>query len=263
MANEVFTQSIPSYDREKVSRLNFVNSAVGEMICPVWTFEYYNNILKNSTPELDEQARAASVYFSILARNPQVTSNEETSFIPFEESYQPDYLLGSEFWLNFRPTDFKVGDVFAKTSAYSNYIKMLQTAPAKDVYLYNLYKLKTYLSKLNLTKGIEQTLAEQSRKLQGLKVQAQEAKAAAARSLAYSQINANMSEEERFAAAERQAKAKEEYKEAEENEKDIERRLTNITNGLPEDFGEGEGKGGINIALLAAIGVGAFFLLRR
>ena len=86
--------------------------------------------------------------------------------------------------------------------------------------------------------GIQKTLNEQSRKSQAEKAALDASKAAAAYAAAMARMNADTSEEARIEAAKAEAKAEELSIKAQEAEIELEKKLDNISKGLPEDFGE-------------------------
>ena len=101
IADQAKKMILGPYEREQVFRFTPIRSPLGELVAPVWCFEYENNLLKKSNPELDDQARAATVYFSILARNPVVTSTQEAPWYDWETlldstKQTPEWMLGVE-----------------------------------------------------------------------------------------------------------------------------------------------------------------------
>lgn len=242
------------YSRENIATSNFPPNACGEMIIPCWTFEKENNRLKVSNPELNEQERAATAYFAILARNPIPTTMENVYFSDWQNllSDTPEYYLGLEYNLA-NPVQFERG--------YGWNFSAYQEAPAPEVYLYNVQKLRTYLAKLGLYDGIEATLKEESRKLQAQAAAASASAQAAAKALAMSRITEDMTEEARIEAAERQAEAQRQYDAAIEQENRTREQLNRISNGLPPE------SSGVSVGAVVAIGVavaiGAYLIGKR
>lgn len=251
------------YDRENVIRFTPIRSPLGELVAPVWLFEYENNLLKNSNPELDDQARAATIYFSILARNPVVTSTESAPWYDWETlldatKQTPEWMLGVESLAAIPAVT--IGNGVTARELYklnTNYLPI----PANEAYFKAIAKLQKYISKRGLWNGIQKTLNEQSRKSQAEKA-ALDAKAqAAAYAAAMARMNADVSEEARIEAAEAEASANELLKQAQEAEIKLQNKLENISNGLPEDFGEQ--KKTSPVIWLAVGAVAAYFFLGR
>lgn len=240
IASEVKQQILSPYDREQVFRFNPVRTPLGELVAPVWCFEYENNLLKNSNPELDDKARAATVYFSILARNPVVTSTNEAPWYDWEtlldsNKQTPEWMLGVER-LAAIPA-LTIGRDVSATELYRLGPNYLPT-PANEAYFKAVAKLQKYIAKRGLWNGIQKTLNEQSRKSQAEKASLDAAKAAAAYAAAMARMNADTSEEARIEAAKAEAKAEELSVKAQQAEIELEKKLDNISKGLPEDFGE-------------------------
>lgn len=251
------------YDRENVLRFTPIRSPLGELVAPVWLFEYENNLLKNSNPELDDQARAATIYFSILARNPVVTSTEAVPWYDWETlldatKQTPEWMLGVESLAAIPAVT--IGNGVTARELYklnTNYLPI----PANEAYFKAIAKLQKYIAKRGLWNGIQKTLNEQSRKSQAEKA-ALDAKAqAAAYAAAMARMNADVSEEARIEAAEAEASANELLKQAQEAEIKLQNKLENISNGLPEDFGEQ--KKTSPVIWLAVGAVAAYFFLGR
>ena len=248
-------------DREGVLSFNPYPCALKELVAPVWLFEYENNMLKQSNTELDDQERAATIYFSILARNPVVTSTENVPFLDLEvipkNQQTPEYILGSDR-LAAIPVKTEGKGITAKPLHYTP--PPFKFIPANEAYFKNIEKLQTYIAKRGLWKGIQRTLNEQSRKSQAEKAALDASKAAAAYAAAMARMNAGTSEEARIEAAEAEAKAAELSVKAQEAEIELERKLDNISKGLPEDFGEVKTSPVIWLAFGAAA---AYFLFGR
>lgn len=251
------------YDRENVIRFTPIRSPLGELVAPVWLFEYENNLLKNSNPELDDQARAATIYFSILARNPVVTSTEAAPWYDWETlldatKQTPEWMLGVESLAAIPAVT--IGNGVTARELYklnTNYLPI----PANQAYFKAIAKLQKYIAKRGLWNGIQKTLNEQSRKSQAEKA-ALDAKAqAAAYAAAMARMNADVSEEARIEAAEAEASANELLQQAQEAEIKLQNKLENISNGLPEDFGEQ--KKTSPVIWLAVGAVAAYFFLGR
>lgn len=240
IASQAKQQILGPYDREQVFRFEPIRTPLGELVAPVWLFEYENNLLKKSNPELDDQARAATIYFSILARNPVVTSPEVVPWYDWETLLEPtkqtpEWMLGVE--RHAAIPALTIGQDVTAKELYRFNTKYLPT-PANEAYFKAVEKLQKYIAKRGLWKGIQQTLNEQSRKSQAEKAALDASKAAAAYAAAMARMNADTSEEARIEAAKAEAKAEELSIKAQEAEIELKKKLDNISKGLPEDFGE-------------------------
>ena len=252
------------YDREQVFRFTPIRSALGVLVAPVWCFEYENNLLKNSNPELDDQERASIIYFSMLARNPVVTSTEDAPWYDWETlldstKQTPEWMLGVESVAAIPA--LTIGEGVTAQELYKLNTNYLPT-PANEAYFKAVAKLQNYIAKRGLWKGIQKTLNEQSRKSQAEKAALDAQAQAAAYAAAMARMNADVSEEARIEAAEAEATANELLKQAQEAEIKLQNKLENISNGLPEDFGEEEEKTS-PVIWLAVGAVAAYLLFRR
>lgn len=256
ISEQVKEQSITPYDREYVLSFNPINTVLGELVAPTWVFEFENNKLKKSNPELDDQARAATVYFSILARNPVVTSYNTVPWYDWESLATPstDWMLGVEKFVaipEYSSQGYSGKGLYHLPPGYTS-------LPANEAYFKAVEKLQKYIAKRGLWNGIQQTLNEQSRKSQADKAALDASKAAAAYAAAMARINADASEEARIEAAKAEAKAEELRVKAQEAEIELEKKLDNISKGLPEDFGEVKKT---NHVILFAIGAAALWFI--
>lgn len=240
ISDAVKYQILGPYDREQVFRFDPIRTPLGELVAPVWCFEYENNLLKKSNPELDDQERAATIYFSILARNPVVTSDGPVPWYDWETvldatKQTPEWMLGVERLAAI--PQITVGQGVDAKELYKLNARYV-TTPANEAYFKAIKKLQTYIAKRGLWNGIQKTLNEQSRKSQAEKAALDASKAAAAYAAAMARMNADTSEEARIEAAKAEAKADELSVKAQEAEIELEKKLDNISKGLPEDFGQ-------------------------
>lgn len=227
---------------------------------PVLTFNERNEILKTTNPQLNEQERAAVVYFGMLAEQPEPSGNLEAYYIEPENGPYKETELNyeQERWLEFE-REMRYGALIG-----AMYRQSLEKADAITAYYKNLARLQNYIAYYGLGEGIQKTLMEQKRKLAGLRAGIEASKAAAAKALAMSQITDEMSDEAKFEAAQKQGEAQRQMDAAISKGNELERQLNNISNGLPADFGSessGGSSGGGLLALLAA-GAAAFFALK-
>lgn len=240
ISSGVKQQILGPYDREQVFRFNPIRSVLGELVAPVWCFEYENNLLKKSNPELDDQERAATIYFSILARNPVVTSTDTAPWYDWENildktKQTPEWMLGVERIAAIPAVT--IGEGLTAKELYRLNANYLPT-PANEAYFKAVAKLQKYIAKRGLWNGIQKTLNEQSRKSQAEKAALDASAAYAAYAAAMARMNAATSEEARIEAAKAEAAADEMSIKAQQAEIELQKKLDNISKGLPEDFGE-------------------------
>lgn len=226
------------------------NIGLGAFSLPVLNFIERDEQLKARNPQLNELERAAVVYFGMLAETPEPTRGGEGIYI--DSTFNND----KSFWAEQeRRARYDVGG--------TGYIKFVKDS-VTTAYYQNLKRLQEWLAANGLTEGIQKTLNEQSRRLQGLRAGIEASKAAAARALGLSQITEEMSEEARAEAAEAQAKAQKQFNEALDRENELNRQLDNISKGLPADYKSGDfAAGGVPVLPLVAGGLFIFWLGTR
>ena len=224
---------------------------LGVFSFPVLAFNERMETAKETTPQLDEQARAARVYFGMLAEQPKPTRETDVYFIDWENSspYKSGELVPIDSWLK--------QENAAKYSALGRILVPFVQADAQTAYFSALKNLQTWLAYYGLTDGIQKTLMEASRKRQKDLAALAESNAAAARALAYSQQTADMTEEARINAAENEARAKKTLEENLTKEAEIKQELENIKAGYLV-----EQTGGISWPWLL-LGAGVFFALGK
>jgi hypothetical protein len=216
---------------------------IGIFAYPVLEFNERMETAKETTPQMDEQARAARVYFGMLAEQPKPTREDECVYFDYENSNREikDWLKYEEYF------KYKALPVAMP----------LKNADAQTAYFSSLKNLQTWLSYYGLMDGIKKTLAEESRKKQAELASIQASKAAAAKALAYSRMNEDLSEEARREAAENEARAQKTLDENLTKEAELKQELENIKAGyLVEQTG-----GSVWPWLL--LGAGAFFALGK
>lgn len=206
--------------------------SLGCMDFPIVKFiERYNTLLKNS-PTLSPDAAAASVYFSMIAEQPVPTTE-------YEVVYTSDYDLETinhdavryEDWLTLEESFLIDGSMLPSIM----WPKFIKKDNAQNAYYDKLKLLQKYLKHNGLWGGIQKTLSEESRRLQGAAAAASASAAAAAKALAMARMNAETSQESRIEAAKEIANAENDYKRALDNEEKLKKAITNIKNGLPPD----------------------------
>ena len=224
---------------------------LGVFSFPVLAFNERMKTAKETTPQLDEQERAARVYFGMLAEQPKPTRETDVYFIDWENTspYKSGELVPVDSWL-------KQEDA-AKYSAFGRILVPFVQADAQTAYFHALKNLQTWLSYYGLTTGIEKTLMEASRKRQADLAAINESNAAAARALALSQQTADMTEEARIEAAEAEARARKTLEDNLTKEAEIKQELENIKAGYLV-----EKTGGISWPWLL-LGAGVFYALGK
>lgn len=192
---------------------------LGFLSLPILEFNERFDLLSQTSPQLSPEARAASVYFGMLADSPKPTGKYDAYGLDWEGADIPiDKWYETEHEARYRV--FGVG--------FAPLLKM----DAQNAYMMNLNNLQKWLIYNGLWGGVKKTLAEESRKLQAQAAAASAAAAAAARALAMSRINADISEESRIASAEDTAKANKQLEEAQKEEEEIKQKINDLENGI-------------------------------
>lgn len=224
---------------------------LGVFSFPVLEFNERMETAKETTPQMDEQARAARVYFGMLAEQPKPTRETDVYFIDWENTspYKSGELVPVDSWLKKENS--------AKYSAFGRVLVPIVKADAQTAYFYALKNLQTWLAYYGLTDGIQKTLMEASRKRQADLAAIAASNAAAARALAFSKQTENMTEEARREAAENEAQARKTLEDNLTKETKIKQELENIKAGyLVESTG-----GSVWPWLL--LGAGVFYALGK
>ena len=230
---------------KKIYRPNDI-FGLGVFAYPILEFNERMETAKQTTPQMsgDLQALAARVYFGMLAEQPMPTREDDTYYLDWEG-------IGLE------KKDWLEAEEWVKYHAFPIYGVPTQKTDAQTAYFSALKNLQSWLAYYGLTEGIKKTLAEESRKKQAELAAIQESKAAAARALAYSRMNEDLSEEARYKAAENEGRAQRELDENLKKEAEIKQELENIKAGyLVQQTG-----GSVWPWLL--LGAGAFYALGK
>ena len=230
--------------KKKIYRPNEL-FGIGVFAYPILEFNERMETAKQTTPQMsgDLQALAARVYFGMLAEQPKPTREDDCIYLDWENS-----LLDKKDWLWYEE----------KYKYHAMPIAMpLKKADAQTAYFSAIKNLQSWLAYYGLTEGIKKTLAEESRKKQAELAAIQESKAAAARALAYSRMNEDLSEEARYKAAENEGRAQRELDENLRKEAEIKQELENIKAGyLVQQTGE-------SVWPWLLLGAGAFYALGK
>ena len=223
-----------------IDRFREPNFELGPWDYPIAEFLYrFSNLKKNSPQYLDEEA-AAVVYFGMVAEQPMPTSEYTDIAIDWDAVDSIAYdknlvasLAGVE-WSQLGPNYYlplfdsyvmahtktkKDGKLYFgikkddkgkwQIAFLGKSVRLTRTL--KESYEASVYHLNRYLVYNGLYDGVRKTLAEESRRLQGLRAKALASQAAAAKALALSKASENVSEEavERYQKQLEEAQAKE------------------------------------------------------
>lgn len=200
---------------------------LGVFSFPILEFNERMETAKDTTPQMsgDLQALAARVYFGMLAEQPKPTRETDVYFIDWENSspYKDGELVPKDKW--------QQREYNAKYTAFGRLLCPIVQADSQTAYFAALKNLQTWLSYYGLMDGINKTLLEESRKKQAELASIQESQAAAARALAYSRMNEDLSEVARYEAAENEVRAQKTLEENLTKEAEIKQELENINAG--------------------------------
>ena len=191
---------------------------------PISEFLLRFRTLKQNSPQYTDEEAAAVVYFGMVAEQPMPTSDYTDISIDWDSldaiAYDKNLIaslsnvesaqLGPNYYLPFF-------DVYVMAHRYSKKDKKLWfgikkddngkwqiaflgkalrlTRTLKESYEASVYHLNRYLVYNGLYDGVRKTLAEESRRLQGLRAQALASQQAAAKALALSKASEIVSEE--------------------------------------------------------------------
>lgn len=211
------------------------NYELGPWDYPIAEFLARFEQLKRNSPQYTDQEAAAVVYFGMVAQQPTPTAEYTDISIDWDrvdtiaynlQSYDPAQVeLGPNGVLTLFDIElltkqcvkkdgvpyFGIKKDSGKWQIYFLGYNVRTTRTLQESYVAAVYHLNRYLVWNGLYDGIVKTLAEESRKLQGLRAQALASQAAAAKALALSKASENVSEEvvERYEQQLEEAKAKE------------------------------------------------------
>lgn len=198
------------------------NFEIGPWGLPVTSFLYRFQLLKRNSPQYTDEEASAVVYFGMIAQQPTPTADYADISIDWQTVDAVNY--GSEFYSlvqatgeinqNLANVEFetfirlknlikKNGNPYfgikkndsGKWQIYYAGKNVRVTRSIQDSYIESVYHLNKFLYFNGMYSGIQKTLAEESRKLQGLRAQALASQAAAAKALALSKTSEDVSEE--------------------------------------------------------------------
>lgn len=221
-------------------RIREPNFELGPWDFPISEFLYRFAMLKRNSPQYNDEEAAAVVYFGMVADQPMPTAEYTDIAIDWDAvdsiAYDKNLVaslagiewaqLGPNYYLplfddyvmihNKTKKDGKLYFGIKKDDKGKWQIAFLGksvrlTRTLKESYEASVYHLNRYLYYNGLYTGIQKTLSEESRRLQGLRAQALASQQAAAKALALSKASENVQEEvvERYEKQLAEAKAKE------------------------------------------------------
>lgn len=190
------------------------NFELGVWSYPITNFLIRFRTLKRNSPQYSDEEAAAITYFAMVAEQPTPTGNFDDISIDWNVvdsmNYDPSYGLDPNYYnvlfesylrhaaYGYVNNTLEIGvekDKKGKWKVMYNFVNVRLTRNLQESYIQSIYHLNRYLYYNGLYSGIQKTLSEESRKLQGLKAQADASAQAAAYALAMSRINENISEE--------------------------------------------------------------------
>lgn len=205
-------------------RIREPNFELGPWDLPISEFLYRFAALKKNSPQYNDEEAAAVVYFGMVADQPMPTSEytdiaidwDSVDVIAYDKNLVaslsgiefaqlgPNYYLPLfDYYVMGHIKSKRDGKVFLgikkddkgkwQISFLGKSVRLTRTL--KESYEASVYHLNRYLVYNGLYDGVRKTLAEESRRLQGLRAQALASQQAAAKALALSKASENVSEE--------------------------------------------------------------------
>lgn len=221
-------------------RIREPNFELGPWDYPISEFLYRFIQLKRNSPQYKDEEAAAVVYFGMVADQPMPTAEYTDISIDWDAvdsiAYDKNLVasiagievaqLGPNYYLPLFDNDVMIHQKIKKDGKLYFGIKkdddgkwqiaffgksVRLTRTLKESYEASVYHLNRYLVYNGLYDGVRKTLAEESRRLQGLRAQALASQQAAAKALALSKASENVQEEvvERYEKQLEEAQVKE------------------------------------------------------
>lgn len=240
---------------------------------PVLNFIMQFLELKRNSPQLNDEEAAAVTYFGMIARQPAPTANFQDIAIDWakvdgilynkDNGLDPNKVMpwwemciatnyggglskiGGKWAVWFPIAGIGANDVLKKIGSKN----VRTTRDLQTSYIESIYHLNRFLYYNGLYGGVEKTLAEESRRLQGLRAQALASQQAAAKALALSKASENVS-------ADVVTKYENQLKRAQLDEKELTDYLNRI-NGAPKGTGDVDTDGMNTGTVLAFLGIAA------
>lgn len=222
------------------NRVREPNFELGPWDFPISEFLYRFAMLKRNSPQYTDEEAAAVVYFGMVADQPMPTAEYTDIAIDWDAvdaiAYDKNLVaslagidaaqLGPNYYLPFFDDEVMTHTKIKKDGKLYFGIKkddngkwqiaflgksVRLTRTLKESYEASVYHLNRFLCYNGLYTGVQKTLAEESRRLQGLRAQALASQQAAAKALALSKASENVQEEvvERYEKQLEEAQAKE------------------------------------------------------
>lgn len=224
------------------------NFELGPWSYPVSEFLTRFFTLKKNSPQYTDEEAAAVTYFGMIAEQPEPTAQvtdisidwNAVDTIAFDiAAYDPVMVdNGPNMLLPYFETLINRNDLIRKDKKpylgiqkndagkwqiYFVWKNVRTTRSLQESYIESVYHLNRYLYYNGLYSGIQKTLSEESRRLQGLRAQALASQQAAAKALALSRASEDVQEE----AVERYEK---QLKDAQVKQQEIEDYLNKLAN---------------------------------
>ena len=196
------------------------NFELGPWSYPVTEFLTHFFTLKKNSPQYTDEEAAAVTYFGMIAEQPEPTAQvtdisidwNAVDSIAFDiAAYDPAQAEnGPNMLLPYFETLINRNDLIRKDKQpylgikkndsgkwqiYFIWKNVRTTRSLQESYIESVYHLNRYLYYNGLYTGIQKTLSEESRRLQGLRAQALASQQAAAKALALSRASENVQEE--------------------------------------------------------------------
>lgn len=228
------------------------NFELGPWSYPVTEFLTRFFTLKKNSPQYTDEEAAAVTYFGMIAEQPEPTAqvtdisidwNAVDSIVFDLAAYDPAQAEnGPNMLLPYFETLINRNDLIRKEKKpylgiqkndagkwqiYFIWKNVRTTRSLQESYIESVYHLNRYLYYNGLYSGIQKTLSEESRRLQGLRAQALASQQAAAKALALSRASENVQEE----TVERYEKQLEEAQVKQKEIDDYLNKLANVPTG--------------------------------
>lgn len=282
-----FGLEVPSIENEVNYAITLVtykrpmepNYELGPWSYPISTFLARFFQLKHNSPQYTDEEAAAVTYFGMVAEQPEPTATYTDisidwtavdtiayniqAYDPIQKDLGPNGLLvyfennlltkkcikkDGHSYIGIKKNDA------GKWRIYFVWQQVRVTRTLQESYVDAVYHLNRYLVYNGLYSGVQKTLSEESRKLQGLRAQALASQQAAAKALALSRASEDVQEE----AVKRYEK---QLEEAQVKEAEITDYLNKLAN-VPEGQGNISSSGTSSIIPLALGAAAAIFALR-
>lgn len=254
--------------RRKPTEPNF---ELGPWDYPITEFISRFKQLKRNSPQYTDEEAAAITYFGMVAQQPMPTANftdisidwDKVDSLAYDKNIPDAFYVGPN-WTLVELELLIMDHLVIGSGNISDYIGMKKNKSGKwqiyffgenvrttrsitDSYVASVYHLNRFLVYNGLYSGVQKTLAEESRRLQGLRAQALASQQAAAKALALSRASENVQEE----VVERYEKQLAEAQAREQEINEYLQKLNNTPTGTGDIGGASSGVAAIAIAALS------------